>query len=395
MMPDIITLTKAGATLLTNEKARKSVGWVLATILSPAIVLLALICCLASGAAQHNAAAADLCFLGGALPEDTDPAYAQCIYDMRRSFTTLDMVIAQVQELTVSGSGLNATQIKSAFFSLCFGGADLPVSENTARQFVDCFIRYETNLRQELDGEGNLVIVEYTVAVPLSLGMACQNLQAIGYGVSEDTEETIQSAYGRYAYHGGSFSGSIEYGADADTALSISGFTDPTTKNAADLVTYATYAWDSQWGYVWGTFGQVLTESLLQSKIQQYPSGVRDKEALIREKWLGGRTVDCVGLIKSYGWLDPASMRINYGSNGMPDIGADAMYYNAQVKGSIDTIPEVPGLAVWHSGHIGVYIGNGEVIEAMGTAYGVVKTKLNERNWTAWLEIPYIIYDQA
>ena len=77
----------------------------------------------------------------------------------------------------------------------------------------------------------------------------------------------------------------------------------------------------------------------------------------------------------------------------MPDIGADAMYRNATVKDSIDTIPEVPGLAVWHSGHIGVYIGNGQVIEAMGTKYGVVKTQLDQRSWTAWLEIPYISYD--
>ena len=77
----------------------------------------------------------------------------------------------------------------------------------------------------------------------------------------------------------------------------------------------------------------------------------------------------------------------------MPDIGADAMYYNAQVKGTLDTMPETPGLAVWRSGHIGVYVGDGEVIEAMGTAYGVVRTQLAERSWTAWLEIPYISYD--
>jgi hypothetical protein len=29
----------------------------------------------------------------------------------------------------------------------------------------------------------------------------------------------------------------------------------------------------------------------------------------------------------------------------------------------------------------------------MGTHYGVVKTQLTDRNWTAWLEIPYIQYD--
>ena len=36
------------------------------------------------------------------------------------------------------------------------------------------------------------------------------------------------------------------------------------------------------------------------------------------------------------------------------------MFANATVKGTIDTIPEIPGLAVWHEGHIGIYIGNGE-----------------------------------
>lgn len=41
---------------------------------------------------------------------------------------------------------------------------------------------------------------------------------------------------------------------------------------------------------------------------------------------------------------------------------------------------------------IGVYIGNGEVIEAQGTAYGVVKTELNGRGWTKWLKIPNIKY---
>ena len=49
--------------------------------------------------------------------------------------------------------------------------------------------------------------------------------------------------------------------------------------------------------------------------------------------------------------------------------------------------------SVRKSGHIGVYIGNGEVIEAMGTKYGVVKTQLEGRGWTHWLEIPYINYD--
>ena len=392
-MVDLALIAKAGAALLTDRETRKRVGQALALILSPLVLLVAFLCCLASGTAQHNAATADLCFLGGPLPEDLDSAYREAILTMRESLGVLDLAIAQVQERTPSGSGLNASQIQAAFFSLCFGDADLPVRELAAREFVDCFVRYEQRTVQETDENGDPVLVEYTAAIPLPLSTACRNLEALGYGVKENTPGAIQSAYERYAYHGGAFSGEVAYGAGGDTELTVVGFTDPDTKNAEDLVVYVTHAWENQWGYVWGTFGQVLTESLLEQKISQYPSGVGDKEKLIREKWLGGRTADCVGLIKSYGWLDADDLRIRYGSGGMPDIGADAMYYNAQVKGSLDTMPETPGLAVWRSGHIGVYVGNGEVIEAMGTAYGVVRTQLAERSWTAWLEIPYISYD--
>ena len=77
----------------------------------------------------------------------------------------------------------------------------------------------------------------------------------------------------------------------------------------------------------------------------------------------------------------------------MPDIAANQMYYSAVESGTIDTIPEIPGLAVWHDGHIGVYIGDGWVIEAAGTKYGVIKTELKGRGWTHWLKVPYISYD--
>ena len=58
----------------------------------------------------------------------------------------------------------------------------------------------------------------------------------------------------------------------------------------------------------------------------------------------------------------------------------------------METMPETVGLAVWKPGHIGVYIGGGYVIEAMGTKYGVVKTELAGRGWEGWCEILYIDY---
>lgn len=64
------------------------------------------------------------------------------------------------------------------------------------------------------------------------------------------------------------------------------------------------------------------------------------------------------------------------------------------IKDVSDTIPEIPGLAVWHEGHIGIYIGNGEVVQAANTKAGVIRNKLEDTAWTHWLKIPYISYSQ-
>lgn len=46
----------------------------------------------------------------------------------------------------------------------------------------------------------------------------------------------------------------------------------------------------------------------------------------IRSNWLGKSMVDCVGLIKGYGWYDSKSGKITVGSNGMADVGANGMF---------------------------------------------------------------------
>ena len=197
----------------------------------------------------------------------------------------------------------------------------------------------------------------------------------------------------------GSYSGDVQYGTDYDNTIDISGFIDPSTKNNLDLAAYAIQAWENNWGYVWGTYGNVLTRALFDYKKQQYPEGVGNYADFIESRWLGRRTADCIGLIKGYGWLDTDSMTIGYATNGMPDYGADQMYRackNAGVQnedyGPISTLPELPGLMLWKSGHAGVYIGGGYAIEAMGTRKGVVKTKVSDRGWQGWGKLPYIDY---
>ncbi len=185
----------------------------------------------------------------------------------------------------------------------------------------------------------------------------------------------------------------VQRGTGTSTEIDESRFSDLSGKNAADLAAWAEMAWDNQWGYVWGTFGNVLDEDLLQYKLDQYGDAVEEYELIIREKWMGRRVADCTGLIKGYGWYDPAQHSISYDYGDMPDIGTDGFYETAPDKGPIDTMPDEPGLLVYSDkGHIGVYIGGGWAIEAISHAGGVVKTRVADRPWTHWLQCPYIQY---
>lgn len=165
-----------------------------------------------------------------------------------------------------------------------------------------------------------------------------------------------------------------------------------TDKNNLDLVKWAQMAYDNKWGYVWGSHGNVLTANELKRLEKTFGSHVTDKEEYIKSHWLGRRTSDCVGLIKGYGWYDETSGTIKYGTNGMKDVTADGMFNSAVEKGPISTMPDIPGIAVWHQGHIGVYIGNGYVIHAANTYDSVIKTPITSSGWTHWLKVPYINY---
>ena len=144
--------------------------------------------------------------------------------------------------------------------------------------------------------------------------------------------------------------------------------------------------------YIYGTYGQILTERLLQTKAMQYPSRLSDKRvAYARAHYIGKRVSDCEGLIKNYLWADSPNEAPVY--NSKQDLSANGAFEAATVKGKIGTIPEIPGICVRYNGHVGVYIGGGYVVEARGFDFGCVKTKLNERGWTDWFEHPWIQYN--
>ena len=175
-------------------------------------------------------------------------------------------------------------------------------------------------------------------------------------------------------------------------AINVSKFVDPETKNNVDLAEWAKQALSHGWGYVYGTYGEVLNEFILTTKISQFPEQVGENEEFIRQHWLGGRTADCIGLIKGYAWFNCDTGQIEYRSNCVRDTGSDPMLDMATEKGTIDTMPDIPGIAVWMDGHIGIYVGDGQTIHAANTELGVIMTPLAQSGWTHWLKIPYITY---
>lgn len=161
-------------------------------------------------------------------------------------------------------------------------------------------------------------------------------------------------------------------------------------KTNSGLVLYA----KAQLGlpYWYGTFGNTATEALYNMKKKDYPKYYN---------WLGtpydnfasqyGKRVhDCVGLIKGYLWSDTSTSAPNYDSS--QDVSANTMLSRCKENGNISSMPDIPGILVFMDGHVGVYIGNGEVIEARGHEYGVVKTQLKSRPWKWWGKCPYITY---
>lgn len=168
------------------------------------------------------------------------------------------------------------------------------------------------------------------------------------------------------------------------------------TKTGAGLAKWASAIYEGGKHVYWyGTYCNPCTASLLKGKTKQYATHYTTKRKATYEKHIqqGKTCTDCVGLIKGYYWeLNGA---IKYKRNGLPDKGANGMYGAAKVKGTIaNGLPEIPGILVWtkDKGHVGVYVGDGYVVEARGFSYGVQRNALKDRAFVHWGLCPYVEY---
>lgn len=161
-------------------------------------------------------------------------------------------------------------------------------------------------------------------------------------------------------------------------------------KTASGLVEYSI----AQLGkpYWYGTFGQTANAGLLAAKRQQYPNYYTANDFASQ---YGQKVHDCVGLIKGYLWCDTPDSEPIY--KAAQDVAVSGLFMVCPENGSIDTMPNIPGVCVFmrDMSHVGVYIGDGYVVEATGHARGVVKTKLAGRGWGLWGKPRWISYEAA
>lgn len=159
--------------------------------------------------------------------------------------------------------------------------------------------------------------------------------------------------------------------------------------------------------YVFGCFGAPLNKANQDRAIAAYAyNRTKSRQAKIRAAKPDAFGFDCSGLLKGllWGWEGDASQTYGgaqYGANGVPDQNAGSII-SCCTDVSEDFSALQVGEAVWLPGHIGIYIGDGLVVESSPKwADGVQITACNceiegchTRIWKKHGKLPYITYEE-
>ena len=147
--------------------------------------------------------------------------------------------------------------------------------------------------------------------------------------------------------------------------------------------------------YVMGCFGAPMTSAnkIRYTNNHEY-NRKTTRATMIKSASADTFGFDCVGLIKGvlWGWngSDTTYGGARYAANGVPDINADTMIKRC-TDVSTDFSNITVGEAVWIPGHIGVYIGDGKVVECSPQWRNGVQIT-SKRKWQKHGKLPYITY---
>lgn len=119
--------------------------------------------------------------------------------------------------------------------------------------------------------------------------------------------------------------------------------------------------------YVLGCFGAPMTVKNKKRYSSNYAYN-KNRANLINSSTSDTFGFDCVCLIKGILWGWNGALNTNYGgatycSNNVPDMGANSLCNKYLKDVSKDFTTIVPGEVVWMDGHVGIYVGDGKVVE--------------------------------
>ena len=146
-----------------------------------------------------------------------------------------------------------------------------------------------------------------------------------------------------------------------------------------ELANYAKSKIDTP--YFYGTKMNKLTESKMNLLHELYPQTVSMAymNKARRQGQVNKINTDCSGLIFGYtGKL----------------LGSAQLYSQAKKRLDIKEWEKfAKGVVLWKQGHVGVYIGDGKVIEAKGINFGVIETNIKDGNWKYGLTFDWMEYE--
>ena len=179
---------------------------------------------------------------------------------------------------------------------------------------------------------------------------------------------------------------------------------------ASDLIGKFQYAIDNDWGYTWGSAGILWTQAKQNQKVNymvshygtswktnsEAKSSTYYYTALYGSKWIGHYVADCSGL---FAWaFRELGGSIAHGSNSIwdrycsskGDLSKGIRTDGKQLKNGTAVFVNPKGN---DRTHIGLYIGNGTVIEAASTQKGVITSAITDKKWVEWGELKAVSYE--
>lgn len=158
-----------------------------------------------------------------------------------------------------------------------------------------------------------------------------------------------------------------------------------------DLIQHAMRYYDEGWGYIYGAYGQIWTQAMQDAKAK-----TDEQTRKYGQQWVGKHVIDCSGV-----WMlamKELGSYMYHGSNTMWNSYTVAKGRLSKGKRT-DGKELKPGSAIFTGvndgdhNHVGIYIGDGKVLEAGGTQKGVIITAITLSKWTCWGEMKYVAYE--